>query len=208
MADIVAGDDAWFKCIRLDLASTSTSVRHTCTHDSQLAGSMSFNNDTLLLYNYSWKSTSKDRPVVYWTPRERQVVSEGDIVQNYDLIKEYLYCVGHETPLPHQVHHEAIIYIYFNFIFFSPNWLSWGIPSPLQPPNLKHLDMRRPSSCWVWHTIFIQLYMKFVVVGVWSAILRCILGSFTFKPVWMIYIYISTDHATMHDCKIYSDLPW
>ena len=135
----MAGDDAWFKCIRLDLASTSTSVRHTCTHDSQLAvTSMSFNNDILLLYNYSWKSTSKDRPVVYWTPRERQVVSEGDIVQNYDLIKEYLYCVGHETPLPHQVHHEAIIYI-FQFHFFLTKLIELGHPIPPTTTKFKTL---------------------------------------------------------------------
>ena len=63
-------------------------------------------------------TANKDRPLVYWTPRERQVVAEGDIVQNYELIKEYLYCVGHETPLPHQVHHEAI-----NEVFLATPWL-------------------------------------------------------------------------------------
>lgn len=50
---------------------------------------------------------NEDRPLVYWPPRARSVVGEADLVENYDLLKEYLYTVGGSTPLPHQVHHEA-----------------------------------------------------------------------------------------------------
>lgn len=32
---------------------------------------------------------------------------ESDLVHNYDLVKEYVYCVGGSTPLPHALHHEA-----------------------------------------------------------------------------------------------------
>lgn len=32
---------------------------------------------------------------------------EGDLVSNYELMKDYLWSCGHITPLPHQVHHEV-----------------------------------------------------------------------------------------------------
>ena len=45
--------------------------------------------------------------MVYWAPREREVVMEEDIIQNFELMKDYVFVVGHETPLPHQLDHEA-----------------------------------------------------------------------------------------------------
>eukprot|EP00435_Cladocopium_sp_Y103_P060958 s683_g22.t1 len=43
---------------------------------------------------------SKDRPVVFWGPRAKEAVVESDLLQNFDLVKEYLYIVGGSTPLP------------------------------------------------------------------------------------------------------------
>jgi hypothetical protein len=35
------------------------------------------------------------------------VVQEQDLINNFDLLKTYLWVVGHTTPLPHLLHHEA-----------------------------------------------------------------------------------------------------
>lgn len=42
----------------------------------------------------------EDRPVVYWQARDRETVSESDLVLNYDLVNECVYTVGGSTPPP------------------------------------------------------------------------------------------------------------
>lgn len=50
---------------------------------------------------------SDDRPLVYWQARDRETVSEEDLIGNFHLVKEYILVTGHVTPLPHLLHHEA-----------------------------------------------------------------------------------------------------
>ncbi|CAL1153253.1 unnamed protein product [Cladocopium goreaui] len=48
-----------------------------------------------------------ERPIVFWSERDKEVVQEQDLINNFDLLKTYLWVVGHTTPLPHLLHHEA-----------------------------------------------------------------------------------------------------
>ena len=50
---------------------------------------------------------AQERPVIFWSERDKEVVTENDLVNNFDILKEYLWCVGGATPLPHMLHHEV-----------------------------------------------------------------------------------------------------
>ena len=58
--------------------------------------------------------------MVYWAPRGRELVMEEDLIPNFELMKEYVPVVGHETPLPHQLDHEASC-LHYMLDFFMAN---------------------------------------------------------------------------------------
>lgn len=45
--------------------------------------------------------------MVRWSEREVQTIGEPDIIENYDLLKEYMLEVGSSTPLPSLQDHKA-----------------------------------------------------------------------------------------------------
>ena len=49
----------------------------------------------------------KDRPVIQWDERQVQAVCEGDLINNYDILREYLFQVGESTPFPSLLDHKA-----------------------------------------------------------------------------------------------------
>jgi hypothetical protein len=49
----------------------------------------------------------KERPVIQWDERDVQAVCEGDLVNNYDVLREYLFQVGESTPFPSLLDHKA-----------------------------------------------------------------------------------------------------
>ena len=57
------------------------------------------------MFLFGW---AKDRPMIFWDTREKETVVENDVLNNYDLLTEYILAVGGKTPLPDLLHHEVL----------------------------------------------------------------------------------------------------
>ena len=57
------------------------------------------------MFLFGW---AKDRPMIFWDAREKETVVENDVLNNYDLLTEYILAVGGKTPLPDLLHHEVL----------------------------------------------------------------------------------------------------
>ena len=116
MRSILQSDESWIVC-KLQLWNQASWKKMKLIN---MVLELTWNWSSLelehALHGISWIScNTQDRPVIYWADRQREAIGEADLVQNYELLKEYLYVAGHRTPLPHQLDHEAL----WGFVLWS-----------------------------------------------------------------------------------------
>ena len=45
--------------------------------------------------------------MIRWNEREVQAIGEVDLIENYEVLREYLFMVGESTPFPSLLDHKA-----------------------------------------------------------------------------------------------------